>query len=91
MQNGFQVKGTEHKDNTIHTAHLCVHCTYQDTFTTTAQAALEMGAVHWARGLVDHQFSHYVRLDGMIHYRGEVREFTMKLRSLRIHYRGMIQ
>lgn len=37
---------------------------FQDTFTTTAQAALEMGAVKWARGLIDHQFRHYVRLDG---------------------------
>jgi len=44
---------------------------FQDTFTTTAQAALEMGAVSWARGLIDHYFRHYVRLDGMIHYRGE--------------------
>ena len=41
---------------------------FQDTFTTTAQAALEMGATEWARGLIDHQFKHYVRLDGMIHY-----------------------
>ena len=34
---------------------------FQDTFTTTAQAALEMGAALWARGLIDHQFKHYVR------------------------------
>jgi hypothetical protein len=44
---------------------------FQDTFTTTAQAALEMGAMEWARGLVDTQFRDYVRADGMIHYRGE--------------------
>ena len=27
-------------------------------------AALEMGAMKWAKGLVDHQFENYVRLDG---------------------------
>ena len=55
---------------------------FQDTFTTTAQAALEMGAVLWARGLIDHQFKHYVRLDGMIHYRGE--EIAQSARMLTI-------
>ena len=55
---------------------------FQDTFTTTAQAALEMGAVSWARGLIDHYFRHYVRLDGMIHYRGE--EIAQSARMLTI-------
>ena len=55
---------------------------FQDTFTTTAQAALEMGAMAWARGLVDNQFRHYVRLDGMIHYRGE--EIAQSARMLTI-------
>jgi hypothetical protein len=55
---------------------------FQDTFTTTAQAALEMGAVEWAKGLIDHQYKHYVRLDGMIHYRGE--EIAQSARMLTI-------
>ena len=40
---------------------------FQDTFTTTAQAALEMGAALWARGLIDHQFKHYVRCASSTH------------------------
>ena len=36
----------------------------------------------WARGLIDHQFKHYVRLDGMIHYRGE--EIAQSARMLTI-------
>ena len=55
---------------------------FHDTFTTTAQAALEMGAMEWAKGLVDNQFRHYVRLDGMIHYRGE--EIAQSARMLTI-------
>eukprot|EP01048_Picozoa_sp_COSAG05_P018612 COSAG05_NODE_2752_length_2684_cov_3.365571_1_plen_528_part_10 len=55
---------------------------FQDTFTTTAQAALEQGAELWARGLINHQFRHYVRLDGMIHYRGE--EIAQSARMLTI-------
>eukprot|EP01051_Picozoa_sp_SAG22_P006628 SAG22_NODE_440_length_10484_cov_19.751661_2_plen_38_part_00 len=31
---------------------------FQDTFTTTAYAALELGATGWAKGLIDHQFRH---------------------------------
>ena len=51
-------------------------------FTISAQAALEMGAMDWARGLIDHQFANYVRLDGMIHYRGE--ELAQTARMLTI-------
>lgn len=32
----------------------------------TATAALEVGAIPYAKGLVDYQFKHYVRADGMI-------------------------
>ena len=55
---------------------------FQDVFTTTAQAALEFGAMPWARGLIDHQFRHYIRPDGMIHYRGE--ELPQSARMLTI-------
>ena len=37
----------------------------------TALAALEVGAMAYARGLIDHQWRHYVRYDGMIRYRAE--------------------
>ena len=32
-------------------------------------AALEVGALPYARGLIDNHFSHYVRYDGTINYR----------------------
>ena len=41
-----------------------------------------MGAMEWAKGLIDHQFANYVRLDGMIHYRGE--EIAQSARMLTI-------
>ena len=40
---------------------------FQDVFTATTTAALEMGAMAWARGLIDNQFRFYVRDDGMIY------------------------
>ena len=43
----------------------------QDVFTSTATAALEFGAMVYARGVVDYQFKHYVRADGMIWFRAE--------------------
>lgn len=44
---------------------------FEDTFTATAMAALEVGAMPYARGLIDHQWLNYVRDDGMISYRAE--------------------
>ena len=44
---------------------------FQDTFTATATAALEVGAMAYARGLIDHQWNNFVRYDGMINYRAE--------------------
>eukprot|EP01052_Picozoa_sp_SAG31_P043889 SAG31_NODE_7464_length_1682_cov_2.217309_3_plen_242_part_01 len=41
----------------------------QDVFTTTATAALEFGAMAYAKGVIDYQFKHYVRSDGMIWFR----------------------
>ena len=37
----------------------------QDVFTTTTTAALEFGAMAYAKGVVDYQFKHYIRHDGM--------------------------
>ena len=41
-----------------------------DVFISTATAALEMGAMVYARGVIDNQFTHYVRDDGMIFHHG---------------------
>lgn len=60
---------------------------FEDTFTATVHAALEMGAMKWAKGLVDHQFSNYVRLDGTIHYRGEeISQTARMLTMLALYY-----
>jgi len=43
---------------------------FQDVFTSTATMALEWGAFKYARGVIDNQFRHYVRVeDGMVNYR----------------------
>jgi hypothetical protein len=55
---------------------------FQDTFTTTAQAALEFGAMPWARGLIANEFDHYILDDGMVRYRGE--ELPQSARMLTI-------
>jgi hypothetical protein len=39
-------------------------------FIATATAALEYGAMPYAKGVIDNQFSFYVRPDGMVWYRG---------------------
>ena len=44
---------------------------FQDTHTATASAALEVGAMRYAAGLIDHQWANFVRYDGMINYRAE--------------------
>jgi hypothetical protein len=41
-----------------------------DVFTSTATAALEMGAMAYARGVIDNGFRFYVRSDGMVAHRG---------------------
>jgi hypothetical protein len=45
-------------------------------------AALEMGAMPYAKGLLNNQFRNYVRSDGMINYRGE--EMAQQARMLTI-------
>ena len=42
---------------------------FEDTFTATATAALEVGAMPYAKGLIDYHFEHYVRNDGLVWYR----------------------
>ena len=43
----------------------------QDLFVATATAALEVGAIPYAQGLIDNQFRHYVRANGMIWHSAE--------------------
>jgi len=56
---------------------------FEDTFTATAMGALEVGAMPYATGLIDHQWDNYVRYDGMINYRAE--EVAQQARMLTIH------
>ena len=42
---------------------------FEDTFTATAMGALEVGALPYAKGLLEHHWRNYVRYDGMINYR----------------------
>jgi hypothetical protein len=44
---------------------------FQDVFTSTATAALEWGAIPYARGVIDNQLRYYVRDNGMVTYRAE--------------------
>jgi hypothetical protein len=44
---------------------------FQDTFTSTAMAALEWGAFPYAAGVIDNWLTYYVRDNGMITYRAE--------------------
>ena len=46
-----------------------VHDGLLPVFTATATAALEFGAMAYARGVVANQFEHYVRDDGMVRRR----------------------
>ena len=44
---------------------------FQDTFTSTATAALEFGAWPYAKGVIDNWLRFYMRDDGMVTYRAE--------------------
>lgn len=44
---------------------------FQDTFTSTATAALEWGAWPYAKGVIDNWLRYYVRDNGMVTYRAE--------------------
>ena len=43
-----------------------VHDGLLGVFTATATAALEWGAMPYAKGIIDNQFKHYVRESGMV-------------------------
>ena len=44
---------------------------FEDVFTATATAALEWGAMAYARGVIDNHLRFYVRNNGMVSYRAE--------------------
>jgi hypothetical protein len=58
---------------------------FEDVFTATALAAVEVGALPYAKGLIDNQFSHYIRDDGGTNYRAN--EVAQQVRRPRRHYR----
>ena len=55
---------------------------FEDVFTSTTMAALEYGAMKYAKGLIENQFSHYIRDDGLTDYRGN--EVAQQCRMLTI-------
>ena len=55
---------------------------FEDVFTANAMAALEWGAMPYARGLLENQYSNYIRYDGLINYRSE--EVAQQARMLTI-------
>lgn len=44
---------------------------FQDVFTSTATAALEWGAIPYAKGVIDNWLQYYIRDSGMVTYRAE--------------------
>lgn len=56
--------------------------TVRQVFTSNAMAALEVGAMPYARGLIDNQYRNYIRKDGQINYRAE--ETAQQARMLTI-------
>ena len=61
---------------------------FQDTFTATATAALEMGAMAYARGVIDNWLRYYVRDNGMVSYRAEeLPQSGRMLTTLALYYR----
>ena len=60
---------------------------FQDVFTTTATMALEWGSFPYAKGVIDNQFSNYVRHDGLINYRAtEVPQCSRFLTVLALYF-----
>ena len=59
-----------------------------DVFTSTVGAALEMGAMVYARGVIDNHFSFYVRNDGMIMHRGVQVPSSCRMLTLLALYHG---
>jgi hypothetical protein len=60
---------------------------FEDTFTATAMAALEWGAMPYAKGLIENEFSHYLRDDGLPKYRAiEVAQLCRMLTILALYH-----
>jgi hypothetical protein len=60
---------------------------FEDTFTSTTMAALEWGAMRYAKGLIENQFSHYIRDDGLTNYRAnEVAQQSRMLTILALYH-----
>ena len=57
-----------------------------DVFTSTATAALEMGAMVYAKGVIDNQFQLYVRFDGMINHHGEQMPTSCRILTMLAQY-----
>ncbi len=55
---------------------------FEDVFTANAMAALEFGALPYAQGLIENEYSNYIRYDGLINYRAE--EVSQQARMLTI-------
>jgi hypothetical protein len=51
-------------------------------FTATATAALEYGAMVYAKGVIDNQFKYYVRDDGMVWYRATELPATARMLTI---------
>merc|ERR1712096_563198 len=59
----------------------------QDVFTSTATAALEWGALLYAKGIIENQFKHYIKSDGMVmHHATEVPASCRMLTVLALYY-----
>ena len=55
---------------------------FEDVFTSLGMMAVEWGALPYAKGLIENQFSHYIRDDGLTKYRAE--EVAQQARMLTI-------
>jgi hypothetical protein len=53
-----------------------------EVFTATVTAALEFGAMPYAKGVIDNQFTHYIRDDGMVWYRSQEYPGTARMLTL---------
>jgi len=58
----------------------------QEVFTATATAALEMGAMPYARGVIDNQFQFYIRDDGMVWHREEAVPASARMLTILASY-----
>lgn len=52
---------------------------YPDVMSSTVTAALEMGALPYAKGVASNYFQHYVRDDGMLHLQGVALPATCRI------------